>query len=353
MKLRAQEAKRFAAKPDPNVPACLIYGPDPGLVRERSNRIAAHELGELKDNFGLVDLTEADLKNDPARLADEISAISMLSDGRVVRIQGGGETAARLLTPILEAIEDGSLNPEAKIIVEAGDLAARSKLRKLFEADKTAVALPCYADEGRNLESIIMGTLSEVHLDAEPPALAAMMDILGADRGLTRSELEKLKLLKGVYSPDHTHGTVTLADVEASMGAASGSSVDDIIDAALIGNFNALDSELQIARAERVHPTQILRGLQTHLSRLLTVRIQMESGTNLKTAMKSLRPPVFYKRENSFAGQAQRWTPDALKGALQIALDAEIECKKTGGPEDALCAHALMSVTSRARRLTR
>ena len=353
MKLKAQEAERFAAKPDPKVPACLIYGPDPGMVRERSNRIATHEIGPLKDNFGLVDLTEADLKTDPARLSDEISSISMLSDGRVVRIQGAGETAAKLLTPILEAIEEGTLNPEAKIVVEAGDLAARSKLRKLFESDKTAVALPCYADEGRNLESIIMGTLSEVHLEAEPPALAAMMDVLGTDRGLTRSELEKLKLLKGVYDPDHTSGRVTLADVEASMGAASGSSVDNIIDAAMSGNFNLLDKELQVASAERTAPTQILRGLQNHLSRILSVRTQMESGTNLKTAMKSLRPPVFFKRENTFGGQVQRWTVQALKGALEVALEAEIECKRTGVPDEALCAHALMSITSRARRLTR
>lgn len=339
MKLKAQEAERFAAKPDPKVPACLIYGPDPGMVRERSNRIAAHELGDLKNNFGLVDLTEADLKTDPARLSDEISSISMLAEGRVVRIQGAGEASAKLLIPLLEAIEEGSLNPEAKIIIEAGDLAARSKLRKLFEGDKTAVALPCYADEGRNLESIIMSALSEVHLEVEPPALAAMMDILGTDRGLTRSELEKLKLLKGAYSPDHKSGRVTLADIEASMGSASSSSVDNIIDAALSGNFNGLDKELQIATAERIAPTQILRGLQNHLHRLITVRMQIESGTNLRTAMKSLRPPVFYKRENAFAGQAQRWTIDALKSAMKIALDAEIECKK---PAPLITPFALM-----------
>lgn len=352
MKLKPQDADRFTAKPDPKVPACLIYGSDPGLVRERSNRLARHELGDLKDNFGLVDLSEADLKSDPARLADEISAISMLADGRVVRVQGAGETTAGLIGPLLKAIAEGTLNPEAKIILEAGDLPPRSKLRKLFEADKAAVALPCYPDEGRTLEALIQSTLADVHLEIDPPAMALMMDILGEDRGLTRGELEKLKLLKGAYDPDHRSGHVTLADVEASMGTGASSSVDGLIDAALAGDFNRLDRELQNAAAENIAATQILRLLQNHLGRLLTVRIEMKRGTNLGAAMKALRPPVFFKRERAFSAQAQRWPEDALKGALTLTLETEVDCKKSGVPEAAICAHALMSIASRARRLT-
>jgi DNA polymerase III subunit delta len=353
MKLKPQDVARFVAKPDPKAPACLIFGTDPGLVRERSNQLAAHTLGNLKDNFGLIDLTEADIKADPARLSDEICSISMLSEGRVVRVQGAGETTAKIMTGLLEDLENGAFKPEAKIIIEAGDLAPRSKLRKLFEADKTCPALVCYVDEGRNLETVILSTLSKANLEVDPPALSLMMEVLGADRALTRAELEKLLLYKGVFSPHYKSGRVKLDDVLASMGAASGTSVDGVVDAALSGNFDRLDKELQIATAENIHPTVILRGLQSHLGRLINVRTQIETGGNLRTLMKSLRPPVFFKREQAFAGQAQRWPSGALKSALNLTLEAEINCKKTGEPDTEICAHALMSIASRSRRLTR
>lgn len=351
MKLKPQDVARFVARPDPKATACLIFGSDPGLVRERSNALATHKLGALKDNFGLIDLVEADLKADPARLADEICSISMLSDARVVRVQGAGETTARIMASVLEELDTGTLKAEAFVIIEAGDLTPRSKLRKLFEADKSALALACYRDEGHSLEVIIQGTLRDANLDADPAAMAAMMDVLGADRGLTRSELEKLLLLKGAFHRDFKSGHITLGDVEASMGSGGSSNIDGVIDAALTGHFDRLDKELQAANAENLHPTVILRGLQNHLNRLITVRIQMENGGNLREVMKSLRPPVFFKRQQAFSAQVHKWPGQALKGALGIAVDAEIKCKRTGQPDVAICSHALMSVASRARRL--
>lgn len=330
MKLKAQEVARFVAKPDPKAAACLIFGSDPGLVRERSNILARHKLGDLKDNFGLIDLGEADLKNDPARLADEICSISMLSDARVVRVQGAGETTAKVIGPLLEELAAGSLKPEAFIIIEGGDLAPRSKLRKLFEADKSAVALACYPDEGHSLEVIIQSTLREAKLEADPAAMAAMMDVLGTDRALTRGELEKLLLLKGVFHRDFKSGRVTLEDVEASMGSGNSSNIDGVIDAALTGHFDRLDKELQAATAENLHPTVILRGLQNHLARLITVRTQMESGGNIREVMKGLRPPVFFKRQQAFSAQVQKWPGVALKGALGVAVEAEINAREPG-----------------------
>lgn len=352
MKLKPQDAERFVARPDPAARACLIFGADPGLVRERSNRLAKHKLGDLKDNFGLVDLSEADIKADPARLADEISAISMLADARVVRVQGAGDAAAKVMTGILEGLEDGSFHAEAFIILEAGDLTPRSKLRKLFEGDKKALALACYPDEGRSLETVIHSTLSAAHLDVDPAAMGAMISHLGADRALTRSELEKLMLFKGAFHRDFKSGRVTASDVEASMGSGATGNIDGLIDAALSGSFDRLDQELQTAVAENVHPTVILRGLQNHLNRLITVRTGKESGGNMRALMKGLRPPVFFKREQAFAAQVERWPGAALKSALGIALDAEVKCKRTGQPDEAICGHALMSIASRVRRLT-
>lgn len=353
MKIKANEVDRFLTSPDLKVAAILIYGPDQGLVRERSNFLAKKILGDLHGSFGLEDLSEVDLKNDPARLADELAAISMLADARVVRVQGAGEITGRVVTGVIKGLSDGSVVAEALLIIEAGDLTPRSKLRALFEKEKNIAALPCYADDGRTLQSVISKTLSEGGLTAEPAALGLLMDRLGGDRGLTRNELEKLMLYKGVGTQNFTGGKVSQTDVEASLGLPDEANVDRVIDAALAGDFNTLDRALTSAYAAGANAIAILRTLAGHLDRLYMVRSERDQGRDLSSAMKTLRPPVFFKRQQAFTDQVSRWQAASLQRALALTLQAEINCKKTGSSDQIVCAHALMALASNARHQAR
>lgn len=328
MKLKAHEVERFLKQPDAKAKAILIYGPDAGLVRERARVLTKSHLGASADDLGLVELADTDLRSDPARLADEVSAISMLADRRVVRVSGGGEATAKAVTALLEGFADGSVVPEALVIVEGGDMAPRAKLRALFEKDGSSMALPCYADDGRNLQEIIAKTLDQANLTAEPQAFAMLMQRLGQDRALTRGELDKLLLLKGHGLEHFTGGTVSLKDVEDSLGLADEADIDRVIDAAMAGNFNTLDQALTSAFSAGANAIAILRSLGSHLDRLYIVRSKRDVGTDIKSAMKSLRPPVFFKREKAFQSQIGIWTAPTLEHALQMTLQAEIDCKK-------------------------
>jgi DNA polymerase-3 subunit delta len=353
MKIKAHEVDQFLKAPKLTSSAVLLYGPDQGLVRERSNFLAKKILGDLHASFGLTDLTDTDIKNDPARLADEVSAISMLADARVVRIQGASESTTSAVTSLIEGLSDGSIVAEALLIVEGGDLTPRSKLRSLFEKQKSTAALPCYADEGRTLQSLITKTLSAAGLTADPGALNLLMDRLGGDRGLTRNELEKLMLYKGVGTAGFTKGSVSQTDVEASLGLPDEANIDRVIDMALTGNFDGLDQALTSAYGAGANAIAILRALASHLDRLYIVRSQKERGGDLASAMKALRPPIFFKRQKAFSAQASRWPAASLQRALALALQAEIDCKKTGSSDQTICAHALMALASNARHQAR
>ncbi len=353
MKIRPHDADRFLAKPSPDIQAVLIYGPDLGLVRERSRNLAQTHLGKPDQDLGLVDLTESDLKTDPARLADEISAMSMLSDKRVVRVQEAGEIAGRIVGDLLKGLEDGSVVAEAALIIEAGNLTPRSKLRSLFEKGQNVAAIACYADEGRALQDVIASTLSKADLRVQPAAIQMLLSRLGRDRGLTRGELEKLLLFKGVGTETFSAGEVSVDDVEASLGLGEEADIDTVIDAALAGDFDRLDRALTTALADGKPAAMILRAAGNHLGRLHFVRTQMDTGSNSSDLMKSLRPPVFFKRQPAFAAQVNLWNATALRRAIHVALKAEMDCRKTGAPDVAICAHALMALASNARRRSR
>ena len=102
MIVKAGEADRFAANPPKGLRVALVFGPDAGLVQERAEKLLKSVTPDLTDPFNVADLNESVLLADPARLADEAAAISMMGGNRVVRIRGAGNNLAALLEEFLE-----------------------------------------------------------------------------------------------------------------------------------------------------------------------------------------------------------------------------------------------------------
>ncbi|MGC1304399.1 MAG: DNA polymerase III subunit delta, partial [Caulobacteraceae bacterium] len=107
------DADRFLSNPTPGVRAAVIWGRDRGGVRERANLLATKVCDRPDDPFDAALLTESDVDSDGARLADELSAISMLGGRRMVRLRLTGEKPAvdRAAAEALTAHADGLFNP--------------------------------------------------------------------------------------------------------------------------------------------------------------------------------------------------------------------------------------------------
>ena len=140
MIIKSHEADRFTASRPRTLAIALVFGPDAGLVQERAEKLLKSVVPDLTDPFNVADLSEAVLLADPARLADEAAAISMMGGRRVVRVRGAGND----LTDLFEISRRSA--GDALVVVEAGDLAKSTGLRKLFEGDDKAAAIACYAD---------------------------------------------------------------------------------------------------------------------------------------------------------------------------------------------------------------
>ena len=100
----------------------LVYGPDAGLVQERAEKLL--KTRDARPHRSLqcrVDLNEAVLLADPARLADEAAAMSMMGGRRVVRVRGAGNDLAELFESFLDDPKGDAL-----VVIEAGDLAKTS-----------------------------------------------------------------------------------------------------------------------------------------------------------------------------------------------------------------------------------
>ena len=319
MKIDTRSVAKFLRAPDKAARAMLLYGPDAGLVRERGEGLALLVVDDLGDPFRVAEFSGDTLSGDPARLADEAAAMSLSGGRRVVRVRpAGNECAAAFAQFLRHPLGD------ALIVVEAGELDGRSALRKLFEGADNAAAIACYRDEAGNLAQVIGETLASFQVTAAQDAALWLASQLGGDRQVTRRELEKLALYVGA------NRTATLEDAQACVGDSAEIDLDDLVHAAAEGDAKALERAFGRLVAEGASPIQIVRAAQRHFARLHLCAGLIAGGRDESSAMRSLRPPVFYKDDARFRGQLKRWPLDRAQGAMDALLAAEMQAK-TGG----------------------
>ncbi len=351
MKLNPREADRFCAKPEPACPAILIYGPDEGLVRERAQKVLESRLGSPPDRDRLTELTAADLKADPARLHDELTALSMFPGARVVRLRESAEPTPRLVAGALEEMASGRLVPEALLLVEAGELPKRAALRKSFENDRRAAAVACYGDGGGGLQRLLRDGLSEYGLTAAPEALDLMSSVLGEDRGVTRQELLKLALYKGTLSGNSARATVTAEDVQACLMTPGDAAVSAIVDAVASGHAAAVDRLVMQAFSAGTTSVGLIRQTLLHFQKLHALAGRWTQGDDPVTVYnRAFRPPLHFSRQPALRQHMRLWSAASLERALLALADAERQCKTTGLPDHAICHRTLLSLANHAAR---
>lgn len=350
MKISPREADPFCRQPNPKVRAVLVYGPDSGLIRERMNALLRSVVEDVTDPFRISDLSDGDLKSDPARLADEAASIAMLGGRRVLRIRGAGDATAKVLTTFLaEPVGD------AFIIVEGGELTPRAALRKLFEDHASAAAVPCYADDASTLGDTIRKRLAADNLTLEPAALHYLTSHLGSDRGVTLNELEKLSLYMGagLKGASGEKRQVSLEDVRACVGDNVESGLDAVVDAATGGDLPALDVALARSRSADVSPVLLLNALSRHLMQLHLSMEAIENGASPEVIVGAMRPNVHFTRKSKLMRQLTLWNRRRLDRALAIVAEADAQCKTTGLPVRAVCGQTLMRIAQAANAARR
>ena len=341
MKIEPRQAEAFLRKPDPRIRGVVIYGNDDGLIAERAIALAKTVCDDLKDPFRVIDIAGDTLKNDPARLADEFGAMSMLGGRRVIRVRPAGEESVAALENLVAAPAGDAL-----IVVEGGNLSPRSGLRTLAETEACLAAMPCYMDNEAAIEGLVESAARAQGLAVAGDALQWIVERLGGDRGQTRSEIDKLLL----YKAGDASKTVTLDDAIAVLGDTAAIGIDNVVAATFDGELVSLDRALDRVFAEGGHPVQLVRSLQRHADQLHLVSGHAAKGGNLEAAMFKARGlPRGGPVRQRFERHLRAWPLPRLGSALSAILDAEIDCKSTGLPDEAIARRLCLRLAQAAR----
>ena len=342
------EVERFLAAPGSQARAALIYGRDRAIVHERADELAAKIAVRPEDPFDVALVAESDVDSAPARLYDELSALSMMGGRRLVRLRLGEKaTVDKAAAEALKAHLAGELNPAAFFLIEAGALGRDSALRKTAEAEKSgaAVAIACFEDETGDVARLVREGLAKDGVGLTGEALDLFVRRLPHERGVARREIERLALFLGPGSGT----TAGPADLDDFLGVEPEASLADAASDAFGGRLAAAQAGLRRAAAEGESGPAAVRAMGMHLGRLRRTLTLVKSGAGVQEAAKA--SGVFWKNEREFLRQARAWSLALLDDIQPDVLNADRVCKTAGSPDRLIAERLALTIAGRARRL--
>ena len=340
MKLTGAAANSYFRKPDPSHTGLLIFGADPMRVAaKRQEAIAALVGSQGEEEMRLTRINAADLRKDPAMLDDAIKAQGFFPGHRVAFVEDATDSLSKTLAAALSDWQAG----DAQVVVTAGQLTAKSALRKVFEGHGNAVAIGIY-DDPPSVADIEQSLAAAGLAGPDRDVMDALMALASSlEPGDFRQTIEKL----GLYMQGET-APVTVADVMANAPQSAEVDVDDVLDVVTMGQANQLGPVLRNLYAQGVTPVTLCIGAMRHFRRLHVVASD-PGGPG--AGIGKLRPPVFGPRRSKIERQAGQWGRDRLERALTALTDVDLQLRSAStAPQSALMERTLIRLAMMARR---
>ena len=318
----------------------LLHGPDESSSRTLAKRVDK-ALGAGAER---IDLTGAVLKGDPARLADEASAISMFGGQRWILVDPAGDDALEAVRALIEA--PASTDP---VVIVAGTLRKDSKLLKLATDTGGAIAFASYPLEGAEADRAAIDIAREQGLDLRADVARRLVSAAAGDRMVLASEIAKLAL----YLDADPTGRVEVDHDALDHLLASGDEGDQgkLVDAVLDGKGDAAAGEIARLGQNGVAGIPILRALQRRLLLLARLRAEVDRGNSVRTVMATQGKAIFWKEVDTVSRQLGRWRAPDLARALDRVMTAERAATASAGPGIVAADEELLAIARQAARM--
>ena len=232
------------------------------------------------------------------------------------------------------------------LIITSDTFNTKSKTVSLINDLPNAAALGCYLQEGAELKQTIFETLKNAGYTISVDGLSFLCESLGADKGATLSELDKLMLYKG------SEKQIGLEDVRACFAGSAPTSMDELLMSALSGDAKIAQKKMLLLLEEGTSCVAIIRSFLLKINQLLRVQGFMEQGFNADEAIKKTPPFISFK-------YASLWKQIVLSWPLQFTIEAQkmtIEAEKnskSGLPDQLVLTRFLASLCQGGRKFCR
>ena len=289
----------------------LLYGKNEGLKTQCINEIIK------KNDVKVFNYDERQIKDESEIFYENILSGSLFENIKVIIINRASD---KIFEIIKDLISRDIIN--VKIIINAGILETRSKLRSLFEKKKELICIPTYPDNNDTLSKLAAYFFKKENISISQQNINMIIEKCNGDRNNLNNELNKIKnytLYKKKISSEEILKIINLSE---NYG------LSELIDNCLAKNKSKIINILN----ENIYNSEdciiILRTFLSKAKKILKLAIQFKDNQDLNKTINSAKPPVFWKDKEIVKIQLTKWKPNKIENLINHINDLEIQIKK-------------------------
>jgi DNA polymerase-3 subunit delta len=290
----------------------LLYGENEGfklqaIKKEFENKF----LGETQT------YEEKEILNNENAFFDSINSKSFFEKEKLIIIN---RCTDKLKNTIEEIVEKKII--DIKIILNAGILEKKSKLRSFFEKSKEGVCIPFYADSAQTLSTIVNNFFREKKISISQQTINLLVDRCRGDRQNLNNELDKINN----YSLNRKN--INLDEILKLTNLAENYNASELIDGCLSKNLKKTVNILNENNYSAEDCILITRTFLIKLKRLFKIKKELESIKNIDNVITAFKPPIFWKDKETVKQQVGKWHLNQIENLIFETNEIELLIKK-------------------------
>ena len=291
----------------------LFYGPNIGLIEETINNT-------LKPIFSsnIYNYDEVEILNNTSNFHADVLNKSFFENDKLIIIN---RVTDKIYEIIKKIIEDKT--EDIKIILKAGNLEKKSKIRNFFEKQKNLIITAFYEDTYQALFQITQNFLRERKINISNEIINLIIERSRNNRINLTNELEKISLL---YFKKNK--TVNLKDVQKLTNLVENYNYSEVVDCYLLENKKKTIYILNENNLSVEDDILILKSFLFKLKRLKSLKKKLEENINIEEVLNTFKPAIFWKEKEIVKQQLKIRNLSNINMLLKKINNLELLIKK-------------------------
>ena len=301
----------------------------------------------LPESGERVEISGAELRRDPVRLADEAHSTSLFGDTRHIRLSVAGDEAHDAIENLLA----GEVEP-CPVIITATTATDKSRTAKLLEKRSDALVAMFYPPDVRAVADAVRMMAGVAGLKMGTDLAERIARAVNLDTRLAQSEVTKLALYLDAEQ-------ARPRDVDAAALDAVGASTEEdgftsLVNVVLNGELNKISDELRRMRELELNSVGLLLAFERRAAQLAGLAARLGPSGDVRAFLESEKTArrVFWKDVPDLSQQLRRWRGNALARLVDRLMGLHRQLLTNSQSADLLLSQALAEICRAAARRT-
>ena len=290
----------------------LFYGPNIGLIEDTIKNI-------FKPIFSknIINYDELDILNNKEEFKEQIFNKSFFDDDKFIIINRATDKIFEIIKEIIDTeIED------VKIIIKAGNLEKKTKIRNFFEKEKKTIITAFYEDNFQSLYQLVQKFIKENNIKISNEIINLVIERSKGNRINLNNELEKIFLFS------KKNNIINFDNISKLTNLFENYDFAELVDSCLLKNRKKTINILNENNPNSEDNILILRSFLFKLKRLKKLKSKIDDTKNIDQIINTFKPPIFWKEKEVVKQQLKQRTLSDIKFLIKKVNNLELLIKK-------------------------